>query len=466
MAIENGTTHLLVDGDTGLVSRKIFVDEAIYALEQERVFRRSWLFIGHDSMIQAPGDFLSTYMGEEPVILWRGDDGQPRVMLNSCPHRGNKLCVYDRGRARSLTCSYHGWTFNDAGALIGVPFDQLSYEGRLNRSENALPQAKVATYGGLIYAAWEPEESLEEHLGEFRWWLDAFVCHDDFGGLAYLPSAQKYRMPGNWKLTSDNFVGDFYHVPISHASAFGVQPGRDSKLMSRFGEAEEEKQGGMNAFVQRGMEAFSFSLPPGHGIGQVTFNESRLRRDLEIAKSLDAEAVDYVRERHAKIGARVKTAATPEGFVAGTCFPNMTFQGNGAFEGELVAIVHPRGPRRHEIWQYVLLERDAPASVRRFAARYTSQRQSAAGLIGLDDGENFERIEESTRGPMASSLTFNYALGKERDDQHLDNGGKSRDSWPVGGTAGEPSRTYFSEVNQREFYRRWSDKMGLQGATV
>lgn len=87
-------------------------------------------------------------------------------------------------------------------------------------------------------------------------------------------------------------------------------------------------------------------------------------------------------------------------------------------------------------------------------------------MIGLDDGENFERIEESTRGPMTSSLTFSYALGKERDDQHLDNGGESRDAWPVAGAAGEPSRAYFSEVNQREFYRRWSDKMGLQGATV
>ena len=158
------TAPLLVDAERALVSRKIFFDEDIYALELERIFRRCWLYVGHDSMIPEPGDFLANYMGEDPVILWRGDDGHPRVLLNTCPHRGNKLCLYDRGNAKSLTCSYHGWTFNDAGALIGVPFDQASYEGRLDRAQNGLHAAKVATYGGLIFAAWEPAESLEEHL--------------------------------------------------------------------------------------------------------------------------------------------------------------------------------------------------------------------------------------------------------------------------------------------------------------
>ena len=246
---------------------------------------------------------------------------------------------------------------------------------------------------------------------------------------------------------------------MTHASALKLRPGQSR------GEAQSEDAARAQGYVsRRRSESYAFRLAPGHGIGAVTFDESRLRRDLAIAQSIGAEAVDYVKERHAKLVARAKSVTKPEGFVFGTCFPNMTFQGHGAFEGELLALAHPRGPRLSEIWQWLFVERDAPASVIRRIARDTSQRQSAGGLIGQDDGENFERIEESSRGAVALGLSFNYAMAKERDDNHLDVGGAAREGWPVEGVAGEPSRSNFSETNQREFYRRWAQVMAPGGA--
>src|SRR5713226_7598633 len=94
----------LIDPDNGLVSRKIFGDEAIYRQELERIFRRCWLFVAHDSMLPLPGDYHTTYMGEDPVLVVRDPRGRARVFLNTCTHRGNKDCLFDYRRAATLTC--------------------------------------------------------------------------------------------------------------------------------------------------------------------------------------------------------------------------------------------------------------------------------------------------------------------------------------------------------------------------
>src|SRR5712692_5103994 len=88
-----------VDAAAGTVSAKIFVDEDIYRREQERIFGRSWLFLAHDSEIPEPGYFVTRSMGEDPVIVWRGQDRNVRVFLNVCRHRGRRICAEDAGKA-------------------------------------------------------------------------------------------------------------------------------------------------------------------------------------------------------------------------------------------------------------------------------------------------------------------------------------------------------------------------------
>jgi len=98
----------LVNMAAGQISREIFVNDEIYQQELERLFARVWLFVGHESQIPNPGDYFVSGMGEESVILCRDRAGKVHAFLNSCRHRGMKVCRYDEGNTPVFTCPYHG----------------------------------------------------------------------------------------------------------------------------------------------------------------------------------------------------------------------------------------------------------------------------------------------------------------------------------------------------------------------
>src|SRR5207244_12890588 len=108
----------LVDLKTGRISREIFVNDEIYAEEQEKIFARAWLFVGHESQVPNPGDFFVSRMGEESVILTRDLQGSIHVLLNTCRHRGMKVCRYTDGNTRVFMCPYHGWTYSIDGSVV------------------------------------------------------------------------------------------------------------------------------------------------------------------------------------------------------------------------------------------------------------------------------------------------------------------------------------------------------------
>src|SRR6516225_5230439 len=148
--------HALVDADRGLISRRIFIEQEIYQRELERIFARCWLFLCHESQIPRPGDFFTTWMGEDPVLVVRDGSGRVRAFLNVCRHRGNRLCRANDGNAASFTCAYHGWTYRNDGRLVGVPYLKEAYHDKLDRGRWGLvPVAQLDSHRGLFFATFD-----------------------------------------------------------------------------------------------------------------------------------------------------------------------------------------------------------------------------------------------------------------------------------------------------------------------
>ncbi|MEC8698095.1 MAG: aromatic ring-hydroxylating dioxygenase subunit alpha, partial [Pseudomonadota bacterium] len=204
----------LVNMDKGLISRDIFTAEDIYQEELERIFPRSWLFVGHESQIPENGDYILGRMAEESVIVNRDRKGKLHVFLNNCRHRGMRVCRYDKGNSRKFMCPFHAWVFSDQGELIGVPKMENGYHNELDKSEWGLIEARVYSYRGFIFACWEEETpALEDYLGDLRFYFDDYCELPDgtYGEWEAFGGIFKWRVPCNWKFGAENFGGDYYH---------------------------------------------------------------------------------------------------------------------------------------------------------------------------------------------------------------------------------------------------------------
>ena len=189
----------LVGWERGQISPAIYFDEEVYRREHARVFEGGWVPVGHEDMVRDPGDYVTNYMGEVPVILVRDQAGSVRVFINKCRHRGNQVCLFDRGNVRGLTCSYHGWSVWDRW-----PADQCSggaasfTTGRWRRSKWGLEEAAVVNFYGLLFATLNRDApAFEDWLRpDVRWWLRYFVLAEPIGGLEALPGWHRYESAG------------------------------------------------------------------------------------------------------------------------------------------------------------------------------------------------------------------------------------------------------------------------------
>lgn len=442
-----------VDWRKGHIAPAIYFDEEIYTAELERIFARTWLPVAHEDMIRKSGDYVTTYMGDVPVIVLRDQDAAIRVFVNRCSHRGNQVCLFDRGNAKTFTCSYHGWSYSLAGNLVGVPRERELYHGELDKSAWGLEEARVATFCGLVFGTFDRDaQPLERWLGDdIRWWLENFILAAPIGGLEMLPGFHRYRSPGNWKLAAENFIGDNYHV--FHAT-------HTSWMRARQALADSGVWSPTITFPSRA-KGRHYEGTCGYnqgcvlGLGAVIINdESMYERDLREAESLGKEAAAYVRERYEALKKILRNVdAKPYSFVNGLLFPNLGLMGFASpMIGRMLLHFFPQGPRAHEVWQWTMVEKEAPQSVREIAIERAYQGQHMAGVIGPDDVENFERMVHAASPRKNWDRPFNYELQLNHEVEDLGN--------LPGNFGPEPS-----EINQRQFYRCWLELMGAPDRT-
>jgi ethylbenzene dioxygenase alpha subunit len=413
----------LVDAERGIIDRRIFWDADIYEQEMKNIFARSWLFVAHESQLDGAGAFLTTYMGEDAVIVARGDDLAIHVFLNSCPHRGNRVCFADSGHSRNFTCNYHGWAFNLEGDLKKMPKMGLYKSTPGFRMEDwGLKRARVASYKGLVFANFdESAPGLDEWLGDFRWYLDA-VLDPEEGGTEFLPGTTRSTMNCNWKFPADNFAGDIYHALWTHLG--GSEP-----TLGRHGGVIVENTGSYQVSVN------------GHGW---EFNDSYLGNAATMG---DRELLRYMKSRRAAITARLgKFRADMWGSVASaTIFPNFSFlPGYFTFR-----TFQPKGAAKTEIHAWTLVPKNMPDDIKDRFRRGSMRTFSPSGILEMDDGENWEHSTRANAGYVTRHQTLCYAMAPE---------GQLHDP----ALPGVVHSGQLSDANQRLFYKRWAEMMDAQ----
>lgn len=190
----------------------------IHKLELERIFARSWVFVGHESEITEPGDYVRRYVADTPFIFVRGEDNEIRVLFDACLHRGTKVCRAQRGNTSHFRCPYHGWTYDTQGDLVGVWREDDAYPD-LDKEEQSLGTPRFDSYNGLYFACMDDTTPpLEDWLGDFKWYLDLYMNLTE-EGLEVIGEPHEYTIPVNWKIGPENFAGDWYHLESTHEVA-------------------------------------------------------------------------------------------------------------------------------------------------------------------------------------------------------------------------------------------------------
>ncbi|MBW0088137.1 Rieske 2Fe-2S domain-containing protein [Pseudonocardia sp. KRD-184] len=191
----------------------------IHALELERVFAHSWLYVGHESEVREPGDYVRRPVGGRPLFMVRAAKSREiRVFHNTCSHRGAVVCRKDSGNAKVFQCFYHAWSFDTEGKLVGVPGRDAYGEG-LDFSELGLrPVARMASYRGFVFASYDPDiVELDEYLAGAKEYLD--LAADGLGSAEIISGSNQYAIDANWKLLVENSI-DGYHAVPTHDTYF------------------------------------------------------------------------------------------------------------------------------------------------------------------------------------------------------------------------------------------------------
>ncbi|WP_083442077.1 aromatic ring-hydroxylating oxygenase subunit alpha [Nitriliruptor alkaliphilus] len=404
----------------------------IYELERDRLFSRTWQFLGHETEIPSPGDYVTRPIVDNEIILARDEDGEIQAHLNMCRHRGNTMCKAAMGNASHFRCSYHGWTYKNSGELIGVPYLREAYDGKLNRKDWKLVEVRVATYEGLIFGTIAPEApSLEEFLGGFTWYLDYYLKPGPGGTEVYAPP-DSWEADTDWKICAENFAGDGYHTPVAHQ--FGFELGYfPSSGASHF-------------------EGYAAHIPEqGHAIG--------LGRTPGMAPfaAYPPEVVDGFRQtlspEQIEVFSEVRTAV-------GTVFPNLSFlvQPFSRIPGEpgvrfcTMRLWHPIGPGRMRMFSWCLVPTDAPQQSKDESYEAYTLAFGQAGTFEQDDMENWTNVTRQAGSSLVRDLHFPYEMGLSAEPEH---------DFPGPGVVYSP---YVTEAGFRGMWSKWWDYLSTPTA--
>ncbi|MGH7907454.1 MAG: aromatic ring-hydroxylating dioxygenase subunit alpha [Candidatus Binataceae bacterium] len=421
--------HSGLDGVIGAdrVHRAVYTDPDIFETELDRIFGRAWLYVGHESQIPIPGDYITSQLARQPVIMVRHVDGSIRVLHNRCAHHGSILAADRCGHVeKTFTCMYHGWSFRTDGSLAGVPLPQ-DYEGTKfdpKDPANGLgAAARVHNYRGFVFA------SLANDGPDFITFAGAALSGFDNmidrapDGVEVAGDCFRVVQQSNWKIFLENMF-DNVHTCVVHQS-----PARGAKAaQQRFAQAggnlslEIFKMLSHDHAYWRGLEVEAF--PYGHcnmsGFVSPRGNDEESRAYEEL-----------LRKRH---GDEQAEQILSRNIHHTMIYPGAVLQPSF----QQLRIVRPLAVNRTQIDIWLFRLKGAPRSTFRKALSYAIAANSPANMVSADDFESYYRVHQGLSSPGSDWVILSREEGRD-----IVNGEAMR------------TRTGTSELSQRNQFRAW-----------
>jgi phenylpropionate dioxygenase-like ring-hydroxylating dioxygenase large terminal subunit len=214
------------------VHRSVYTDSKIFHAEITQLFGRAWIYVGHESQVAQPGDYVTALIGKQPVVMVRHSDNSIHVLYNRCAHKGAKVVSDGCGNSRFLRCCYHGWTYHTDGSLAGIPLKN-GYDGTGFNMEdpcNSMQHvARMENYRGFVFVNLSNDgPDLKTFLGGSIASIDDMVNRAPDGALEVAGGCFRILQRSNWKIFMEN-LNDLMHPMVVHESSIDAarQQGRE-----------------------------------------------------------------------------------------------------------------------------------------------------------------------------------------------------------------------------------------------
>ena len=407
------------------VHRDLYLSEDLFALERERLFRRVWLFVGHDSQIPNAGDYIRCELAGQPVVMLRLVDGSVTVLHNRCAHKGGPLVSEPTGNiGRLFRCPYHGWTYHPDGRLAGMPLRE-GYEGsalgQSPASQGLTRWGEVHSHRGFVFARAEGDGlGLSESMGELLAALDRIADRSPVGRLRIAGGVIRTTIRANWKIYLEN-INDSVHPVTTHASATfsarsvwaSASRGAEAGSAAAAGEAAPAGSEAAPPLAMRQLLPFgagySFfeqmggrTLPNGHSI-------LGTHQSLHTSYSGLGDYGDALRAAHGEARTEEVLGFSPQNVVF---YPTMALKGTP----QVMRVLRPVSADCTVLEAWAFQPEGAPESLLESALLYNRQVFSPLSIVAHDDLYLFERIQKSLAAGPNEWVSLHRGSRSDRPD--------------------------------------------------
>ena len=369
------------------VHKSVYTDDAVYQGELDHIFHKKWIYVGHESQVPNPGDYWTTWIGKERVILSRGDDGRVHVLYNRCPHRGSLICNAHHGNAgKAFRCAYHAWQFHMDGSVRQIPMKQ-GYDGVIDFRDPQFSMVRTArqdSYRGFVFASVaEDGEDLTTFLGPGgRAAFDDICNRSPEGEAEIVANCFRIIQHSNWKIFLENQV-DALHPSITHHST-----GDAAKAVQ---EAYKAKTNEEPPLGYQFLADFTLPFEKWDSLQTLGFANGHVQLTGYMGlRPRDPVTVAHEEALTAAYGAERMDEILSTNVHHVIVYPCLSVQP----PLQQLRAVRPLGPNKTltEIWHFRL--KGAPAGIYERAAAYYYHVNSPSTMVNADDLNNLRAIQE------------------------------------------------------------------------